>query len=126
MENQRVDKWLWCARFYKTRGLAADAVKGGKVEINGGRAKPARTLRIGDVIVVRRQPYSYEIEVLNLTQQRVAAPATVTLYRETESSKQQREALRETMKMSGVADMRRHAKLSKKERRAHERLKRSF
>jgi ribosome-associated heat shock protein Hsp15 len=63
----RIDKWLWAARFFKTRALAAQAVKGGKVEVNGQRAKPAKMVRINDELRIRRDPYEYIVTVLGLT-----------------------------------------------------------
>lgn len=87
----RLDKWLWAARFFKTRGLAAEAIKGGKVEINGTRAKPARSVRIGDRLQVRRGPELFEVDVAALSQQRGPAAQAVLLYQETVQSRERRE-----------------------------------
>jgi ribosome-associated heat shock protein Hsp15 len=69
----RIDKWLWAARFYKTRSLAADAVEGGKVQVNGERVKPAKGLKPGDALCVRNGPYAWEITVVALSERRGSA-----------------------------------------------------
>jgi len=94
----RLDKWLWSARFYKTRQLAAEAVKGGHVEVNGARAKPARGVKVGDRINVRKAPFDFDIEVLDLREKRVSAKEAADLYRETEESVEKREQLRLTLR----------------------------
>lgn len=94
----RLDKWLWSARFYKTRQLAADAIKGGHVEVNGARAKPARTTRAGDAIEVRKGPFVYRITVLELRERRVSAKEAQTLYSESDASIEARAALRLQLK----------------------------
>ncbi len=90
----RLDKWLWAARFYKTRQLAADAVRGGHVDINGARAKPARAVKTGDRLSIRKGPYSFAIEVLELVERRVSAKQAQALYRESEDSAAARALLR--------------------------------
>ena len=92
--SMRLDKWLWAARFYKTRQLAAAAVGGGHVTVNGARAKPARAIKPNDRVTVRRAPFSYEIVVLGLSERRLAAKLAQQLYRELEESIEQRERLR--------------------------------
>jgi ribosome-associated heat shock protein Hsp15 len=124
MQSQRLDSWLWCARFYRTRGLAVNAIKGGKVEINGCRAKPAKMLQIGDQLVLRKPPYTYEIKILDLVERRVSAGAAATLYRETETSRQRREDLRRGVTLNDASRDRARGKPSKKERRVRQRLKR--
>jgi len=94
----RLDKWLWSARFYKTRQLAAEAVKGGHVEVNGSRAKPSRGVRVGDRIKVRKAPFDFDIEVLDLREKRVSAKEAAGLYRETGHSVDKREQLRVTLR----------------------------
>ncbi len=91
-EKLRIDKWLWAARFFKTRSLAADAVETGKVLVNGVRAKPAKTIAIGDMLEIRAGKFRYEVEVLALSSQRGPAPEAQKLYRETDDSRAQREA----------------------------------
>ena len=93
----RLDKWLWAARFYKTRQLAADAVKGGHVEVNGARAKPARGVKIGDRISVRKAPFDFNIEVRGLRERRVSAREAQGLYEESQDSIDKREQLRLTL-----------------------------
>lgn len=94
----RLDKWLWSARFYKTRQLAAEAVKGGHVEVNGARAKPARGVGIGDRIRVRKAPFDFDIEVLDLRERRVSAKEAQGLYEESAESIEKREELRLTLR----------------------------
>lgn len=89
--GQRLDKWLWAARFFKSRTFAADAVTGGKVHCNGERTKPGRTIRPGDQLVVRKGIYEFEVFVEALSRQRLSAPDARNLYRETEQSHRQRE-----------------------------------
>lgn len=87
----RIDKWLWAARFYKTRGLSAEAVDGGKVQVNGERVKPAKTLKAGDALVIRNGPYVWEITVLETSDRRGPASEAAKLYQETEESRRMRE-----------------------------------
>ncbi len=126
MEQQRVDKWLWCARFFKTRGLAGEAVKAGRVEINDQRAKPARSIHVGDTVYLRRSPYEYSLIVTGIAKQRVPASETANLYQESEDSKQKREELAQSIKASAIIDDRHGGKLSKRDRRERDKIKRSF
>ena len=89
----RIDKWLWAARFFKTRSLAAAAVEGGKVQVNGARVKPAKLLAANDMLTIRLGPYQYVIEVLALSGKRGPAAEAQKLYKETEESRLRREAL---------------------------------
>jgi ribosome-associated heat shock protein Hsp15 len=89
----RVDKWLWAARFFKTRSLSADAVESGKVLVNDVRAKPAKPIAIGDRLEIRAGKFRYEVEVLALSDKRGGAAEAQKLYRETDDSRAQREAL---------------------------------
>ncbi len=95
----RIDIWLWAARFFKTRSLAKSALLGGKVELNGLRCKPSRTVKIGDVLLVRRGEESMGIVVEALSEQRGPATVAQTLYRETEESRAAREAMREQRRL---------------------------
>ena len=90
----RLDLWLWAARFFKTRALAKQAIEAGKVEIGGQRAKPARGVRVGDVLQVVRLDERFDIEVLALADVRGPASVAQTLYRESDSSKLAREQTR--------------------------------
>jgi ribosome-associated heat shock protein Hsp15 len=87
----RIDKWLWAARFYKTRGLAADAIDGGKVRYDGERPKPAKEVKVGAVLRITRPDGEWEVIVRGLSAQRRGAPEAALLYEETEQSRQRRE-----------------------------------
>ena len=125
-KGQRLDRWLWSARFFKTRGLAADAVKNGRVKVKEVRAKPATMVKIGDLIHIRRPPYVHKLIVLGLTSRRVSANLAQELYAETADSIAVREALRRNLALDAVKDERRWGQLNKKQRRERENLKRSF
>lgn len=92
-EKLRIDKWLWAARFFKTRALAADAVESGKVLVNDARVKPAKALAIGDRLDIRLGQYQYSVEVLGLSNRRGPAPEAQQLYRESEESRSRRETI---------------------------------
>jgi ribosome-associated heat shock protein Hsp15 len=87
----RLDKWLWCARFFRTRTLATQAVDGGKVRLNGARAKPAKEIAPGDLLTIHIGEFEWSIEVLGLSIQRGAAPVAQTLYREDPESRARRQ-----------------------------------
>jgi len=124
MDDQRLDKWLWCARFYKTRALAVDAIKAGRVTVNGQVAKPAKTVNPGDALVIRQPPFEIALEVRGIAKQRVGAPQARTLYEEDAASVAARERLREQLRLSAVIEEPRSGKLNKKDRREREALKR--
>jgi ribosome-associated heat shock protein Hsp15 len=94
----RIDKWRWAARFFKTRTVAAEAIAAGHVTVEGERAKPARTLRVGDEVVVRRAPFEHAVTVKALSERRGPAREAAALYEETEESRARRAALAEQMK----------------------------
>lgn len=87
----RIDKWLWAARFFKTRGLAADAIDGGKIRYDGERPKPAKEVKLGAVLRITRPDGEWEVIVRGLSSQRRGAPEAALLYEETEQSRQRRE-----------------------------------
>ena len=87
----RLDKWLWAARFYKTRSAATAAVAGGKIEVNDGPAKPARLVAIGDTIRIRNAPFEWIVTVTGIGERRGSAEAAAGLYQETEASRIARE-----------------------------------
>jgi ribosome-associated heat shock protein Hsp15 len=87
----RLDKWLWAARFFKTRSLASDAVDSGKVHVDGERAKPAKEVRLGALIHIRRKEFEIEVTVRGLSVQRRGAPEAALLYEETAESMAKRE-----------------------------------
>ncbi len=99
----RIDKWLWAARFYKTRSLATDAVQGGKVELNGDRAKPAKTVGPGDEIRVRLGPYEHTVIVRGVAPRRGSARDAQALYEETPESLAARQKLAEQLRMAPAA-----------------------
>ncbi|MRW87020.1 RNA-binding S4 domain-containing protein [Pseudoduganella sp. FT26W] len=98
-EGVRLDKWLWAARFFKTRSLATEAVDRGKVTVNGDRAKPARNVRIGDVLEIDNGSDQWEVDVMGLSDVRAAAPIARNLYEETDVSVARRAAVAENRRM---------------------------
>jgi len=93
IEKFRIDKWLFAARFFKTRSLAAEAIERGRVTVNDQRVKQAKVLAVGDRLTVRINNYQYDIEVLGLSNKRGSAPVAQQLYRETDESREKRELL---------------------------------
>lgn len=91
MDRLRIDKWLWAARFFKTRGLATEAVAGGKVKLNGERPKPAKEVKLGDRLSVHSGEVEWEVTVLGLSDKRGPATVARTLYEESEASRLLRE-----------------------------------
>ncbi len=117
----RLDKWLWAARFYKTRALAAEAIDAGRIEVNDERAKRAKLLQAGDTVRIRRPPFEQVISVTAVSEQRGSATIAATLYQETEASSKAREALAEQMRAVGPSAFRDKGRPGKKERRDIER-----
>jgi ribosome-associated heat shock protein Hsp15 len=101
MDGTRIDKWLWAARFFKTRELASKACEIGRIACNGVRAKPAREVRIGDTLHIRNEAAEFEVEVLALSRQRGPASVAQTLYRETEASAELRRKAAEERRLLG-------------------------
>jgi ribosome-associated heat shock protein Hsp15 len=99
-DRVRLDKWLWAARFFKTRSLATEAVAGGKVEVNGERAKPAKAVKAGDEIRLRLGPYEHVLIVRQLGERRGPASVAQTLFEETQASREARERLAAQLKMA--------------------------
>ena len=97
-EKFRIDKWLWAARFYKTRALATDAIECGKVLLNEVRVKPAKPLVVGDMLDIHIGQVQFVVEVLALSNKRGPAPIAQKLYRETDESRQRREAIAAQLK----------------------------
>lgn len=116
-ESQRLDKWLWAARFYKTRSLAVEAINGGKVHLNNQRAKPSRTVRGEDKLTISKPPYEFEIIVQGLNLQRRPATEAQQLYQETTESQKKREALREQIKNEPLGFRQQKGRPSKRDRR---------
>jgi len=119
----RLDKWLWAARFFKTRALAAQAVAGGKVELDGHKPKPAKAVHPGDVIRLRLGPYEYLLTVRALSGRRGPAAVAAKLYVEDPAGRTRRERLAEQHRLASVAFAHGEGKPSRKERREISRLK---
>jgi ribosome-associated heat shock protein Hsp15 len=113
----RVDKWLWAARFFKTRSLAAKAVSGGHVHLNGSRIKPARSVSVGDKLEIRRGLLEFTVIIEGLSERRGPAAAARTLYRETEESVRKRETEREERRLIRAPASRPESKPDKRDRR---------
>jgi ribosome-associated heat shock protein Hsp15 len=94
----RLDKWLWAARFFKTRGLAVEAIEGGRVSLNGERAKPSKVLKPGDSLSIRRPPFEFVLVVRALSERRGPATEAALLYEETAESRARRATLAAEMK----------------------------
>ena len=103
-EKFRIDKWLFAARFFKTRSLAAEAIERGRVQLNGVRAKPARTLAEGDALDIRIGPYRYQVTVLALSNKRGPATEARKLYQETDESRQERERMAASGRLSKLSN----------------------
>lgn len=116
-EKVRIDKWLWAARFYKTRGLARDAIKGGKVQIDGHRVKPGRVLAEGDCLTVRRGEEEFEITVTDLGDRRVSAALAQEKYEEDAASVARRAAAAESRRLAREQRAERPRRPDKRERR---------
>lgn len=116
-DSVRVDKWLWAARFFKTRGLARDAIKGGKVQVEGNRVKPGRVLKEGDRLTIRRADDTFEITVTDLGDRRVSAKLALEKYVEEPASKTRREAAAEQRKLDYQERAQRPRRPDKRQRR---------
>jgi len=119
----RLDRWLWAARFFKTRALAAAAADGGKVQVNGNRAKPAKLLRVGDRVRVRKPPYEFQLVVRGLSERRGPPMEAARLYEEEAESRQARELLALRLKLEPTITYEGKGRPTKKARREIERLK---
>ena len=117
MEGVRIDKWLWAARFFKTRSLASKAVSSGHVALNGHKVKPSRTVQVGDLLVIRQEFLEYTVSVLGLSEQRGPALVARTLYEETEESMTRREQVQAERKMMNLQGSRPEQRPGKHERR---------
>jgi len=118
----RIDKWLWAARFFKTRSLAIAAIESGKVEVNEVRVKPAKSVDAGDLVAIRLGPSQFVVEVLGLSDKRGPAPQAQKLYKETEASIKRREELAFQRKAQAQNETR-EGRPTKKERRDIDRFK---
>jgi ribosome-associated heat shock protein Hsp15 len=120
----RLDKWLWCARFYKTRSLAAAAIVGGKVHLNAERVKPAHRVRIGDRLSLSLEGVVAEFEILGLPARRGPAAEAQTHYLETQASAARRAQLREQQRLAQISRPRPDSRPDKRDRRRLLRLHR--
>ena len=122
-DRVRLDKWLWAARFFKTRSLASEAIAGGKVQVNGDRTKRARPLQVGDEIRVRQGPYEFLVVVRALSDRRGPAAAAAELYEERPESRAAREAMAIQLKTLHAAFVPEKGRPTKRDRREIERLR---
>jgi len=123
MTGVRMDKWLWAARFFKTRSMAARACELGRIESHGQPAKPAREVKAGDMLRIKNDSGEFHVEVLALSEMRGPAPVAQTLYRETQESQDLRAKMAEERKSMPVFERFREGKPSKKDRRVIDRFR---
>ncbi|MDH3343257.1 MAG: S4 domain-containing protein, partial [Gammaproteobacteria bacterium] len=116
-QSIRIDKWLWAARFFKSRALATEAVSGGKVHLNNHRVKPGREVKPGDSLTIHRDGYTYEIKVLGINKQRRPAKEAQLLYEESEASLAEREKQAEIQRLAASTRPAPDRRPNKRERR---------
>jgi ribosome-associated heat shock protein Hsp15 len=119
----RIDKWLWAARFYKTRALAAEAIDSGRIEVNGDRSKRSRLVQAGDRVRIRIGPYEHLVIVRAVSEKRGSAPVAATLYEEEADSKKARELMAVHMKAMRANTGYESGRPTKKDRRDIEKIK---
>jgi ribosome-associated heat shock protein Hsp15 len=124
MTGVRIDKWLWAARFFKTRSMAGRACELGRASTNGVVAKPAREVKVGDMLRVKTEGGEFEVLVLGLSEMRGPAAVAQLLYRETEESREARAKLAEARRTAPTFDFEHEGRPSKRDRREISRLKR--
>lgn len=117
MTGVRIDKWLWAARFFKTRALAAKACELGRVESHNQFVKPAREVKVGDMLRIKTESGDFQVEVLQLSEIRGPASVAQTLYRETEESRAMRQKIREERKLMNTFSPAPAGRPSKRDRR---------
>ena len=122
----RLDKWLWAARFFKTRSVAREAVSGGKVHLNGNRAKPGRSVNIGDELRIQRGEEEYTVSIAELSIRRGPAAVARTLYEESEENRIEREKLAEERKLNHQLDASKEGRPDKRQRRRLVRFKNKY
>jgi ribosome-associated heat shock protein Hsp15 len=123
VDRVRIDKWLWAARFFKTRALASKACELGRVDSNGQPVKPSREVRAGDLLRVKNESGEFQVEVLGLSEMRGPAAVARTLYREMEASRELRLKLAEERRLMPRVETVREGKPSKRDRREIDRLR---
>lgn len=122
----RIDKWLWAARFYKTRSIASDAVDGGHVEVNGERSKPSKQVRPGDELRIRVSQNTFVVHVRALAERRGPASEAQRLYEETGESRVERERLAEQRRLAPTPAYEEGGRPTKRDRRDMSRVKRRY
>ena len=122
-EHARVDRWLWAARFYKTRSLASEAIQGGRVEVNGARAKPAKEVRVGDRVRVRIGELTWVVVVEAIGEKRGSAAQAALLYSETPESRERRELFVAERRLTSVPGGDARGRPTKRDRRRIESLR---
>jgi len=125
-DKVRLDRWLWAARFFKTRSAAATAIDGGKVQVNGTRVKRSHLVRLGDQVRVRKPPFEFTIEVARLSEHRGSAALAQELYAETADSAERRALLKEQLKAQQQVTYDGKGRPTKRDRRRIDRLKGSW
>ena len=123
MDRVRIDKWLWAARFFKTRSLAERACELGRIDSNGARAKPAREVHVGDHLRIKNDGGEFLVEVLGLSEMRGPAPMAQKLYQESDASREARMKLAEEQRAMPHFEAAREGKPSKRDRREIGRLR---
>ena len=119
----RLDSWLWAARFFKTRTLAADAIDGGRVDVNGESAKRSKAVHVGDAVRLRQGPYHYILAVTGLAERRGTVAQAVLLYQESDESKAARQRVADRLKLQNPIFYQGAGRPTKKQRRAIEKWK---
>jgi ribosome-associated heat shock protein Hsp15 len=122
----RLDKWLWSARFFKTRSLASSEIEAGHVELNGERAKPAKQVKLGDELRIRLNQYTYVVQVRGLSERRGPAVEAQRLYEETEASRAERARLAEQRRLAPTPAYEEGGRPTKRDRRDMSRVKRRY
>lgn len=125
-EGVRLDKWLWAARFFKTRSLASAEVDAGHVELNGERSKPAKQVKLGDELRIRLHQYTYVVHVRGLSDRRGPAREAKLLYEETEDGRRERERLAEQRRLAPTPAYEEGGRPTKRDRRDMSKIKRRF
>ncbi|UCD25919.1 MAG: RNA-binding protein [Gemmatimonadota bacterium] len=123
-EGVRLDRWLWAARFYKTRSLAVEAISGGKVQLNGNRAKRAKLVHLGDEIRIRKGPFEQLVIVTGISERRGPAKQAQELYEETAESLQKRDMMAAQLRSIPTSAFKTKGRPTKKERRDIDKFRR--
>jgi len=123
VETVRLDKWLWAARFFKSRTLAVSAIDVGRVHVNGDRAKPARLIKVGDKLLVQREQDRMELVVRGITEQRKSAPLARLLYEETPESADLRQQMAESRRLFSEPSRGLYGRPTKRDRRSLDRFR---